>query len=169
MRDARDENDAGRRRFIAAGAGTLVLTLTRHQIAAGATLLAVRVWPAEDYTRVTLEHDGPLSFTHFMLRDPAAPFRLVVDIDGIDLTPTLTELVGKVEANDPYIALVRVGQNRPKVARLVIELKEDIKPQVFSLEPIGPYRHRGTATHRRKRAVLQSRGAHRRTCSASSP
>ena len=131
-----------RRRFIAAGAGTLVFALTYPEIAFGATLLAVRVWPAEDYTRVTLEHDGPLSFSHFMLRDPLHPLRLVVEIDGLDLTPTLKELVGKIEANDPYIALVRVGQNRPKVARLVIELKEDIKPQVFSLDPVGPYQHR---------------------------
>ncbi len=136
------EIQSERRRFIAAGAGTLVLALTHHEIAFGATLLAVRVWPAEDYTRVTLEHDGPLTFSHFMVRDPAHPLRLVVEIDGLDLTPTLKELVGKVEANDPYIALVRVGQNRPRVARLVIELKEDIKPQVFSLEPVGPYQHR---------------------------
>jgi len=137
-----DEVRSERRRFLTAGAGTLILALTHHEIAFGATLLAVRVWPAEDYTRVTLEHDGPLTFSHFMLRDPAHPLRLVVEIDGLDLTPTLKELVGKIEANDPYIALVRVGQNRPKVARLVIELKEDIKPQVFSLEPVGPYQHR---------------------------
>ena len=143
MSEASDgEVGSERRRFIAVGAGTLVLALTHHEIAFGATLLAVRVWPAEDYTRVTLEHDGPLAFTHFMVRDPAHPLRLVVEIDGLDLTPTLRELVGKIEANDPYIALVRVGQNRPKVARLVIELKEDIKPQVFSLEPVGPYQHR---------------------------
>lgn len=143
MSEAGDgELRSGRRRFIAAGTGTLVLALTRHEIAFGATLLAVRVWPAEDYTRVTLEHDGPLTFSHFMVRDPAHPLRLVVDIDGLDLTPTLKELVGKIEPNDPYIALVRVGQNRPRVARLVIELKEDVKPQVFSLEPVGPYQHR---------------------------
>ncbi|HKO67263.1 MAG TPA: N-acetylmuramoyl-L-alanine amidase [Burkholderiaceae bacterium] len=142
MSEESDEVRSERRRFIAAGTGTLILALAHHDIALGATLLAVRVWPAEDYTRVTLEHDGPLTFSHFMVRDPAYPLRLVVEIDGLDLTPTLKELVGKVEANDPYIALVRVGQNRPKVARLVIELKEDIKPQVFSLEPVGPYQHR---------------------------
>ena len=136
------ENAGGRRLFITAGASTFVLALTHHEIAFGASLVAVRLWPAGDYTRVTLEHDGPLKFEHFMVRDPSAPFRLVVDIDGLDLTPTLKELVGKVEANDPYISLIRVGQNRPKVARLVIELKEDIKPQVFALEPIGPYQHR---------------------------
>ena len=59
---ARSEIANSRRRFIAAGTGTLVLALTHHEIAIGATLLAVRVWPAEDYTRVTLEHDGPLTF-----------------------------------------------------------------------------------------------------------
>jgi hypothetical protein len=84
-----EQRDGGspseRRRFITAGAGTLVLALTHHEIAFGATLVAVRVWPAEDYTRVTLEHDGPLTFSHFMVRDPAHLLRLVVDIDGLDL------------------------------------------------------------------------------------
>lgn len=124
----------------AGAAGTLVLTLTPLQIARGATLLGVRVWPAADYTRVTLEHDAPLKFSHFLLREP--PLRLVVDIEGIDLTPQLKELVGRVQPDDPYIALVRIGQNRPRVVRLVVELKQDVNPQVFSLEPIGPYQRR---------------------------
>ena len=130
-----------RRRLIQAAGGTLVLALTPLHIARGATLLGVRLWPARDYTRVALEHDEPLKFTHFMIRE-TLPVRLVVDIEGIDLTPAFRDLVGKVEANDPYIGLIRVGQNRPKVVRLVIELKEDIKPQVFDVEPVGPYRHR---------------------------
>ena len=121
-------------------AGTLVL-LSPLQIARGASLIGVRVWPAADYTRVTLEHDAPLQFNQFMVRE-TPPLRLVVDIEGIDLTPTLKELVGKVDANDPYIQLVRIGQNRPRVVRLVIELKEDVRPQVFSLDPVGPYQHR---------------------------
>lgn len=125
----------------AGAAGTLALTLTPFEIVRGATLLGVRVWPAADYTRVTLEHDAPLKFSHFLLRD-VPPLRLVVDIEGIDLTPQLKELVGKVQPDDPYIALVRIGQNRPRVVRLVVELKEDVNPQVFSLEPIGPYQHR---------------------------
>jgi N-acetylmuramoyl-L-alanine amidase len=130
-----------RRRLIHAAGGSLILALTPFEIARGATLLAVRAWPAEDYTRLTLEHDGPLKFSHFMVRD-TSPVRLVVDIEDMDLTPKLREIVGKVQPDDPYIALVRVGQNRPKVVRLVIELKEDVKPQVFSLEPVGPYQHR---------------------------
>ena len=141
-----DERDRGvpskdRRRLIHAAGGTLVLALTPVHIARGATLLAVRAWPAEDYTRLTLEHDAPLKFSHFMVRD-ASPLRLVVDIEDMELTPKLREIVGKVQPDDPYVALVRVGQNRPRVVRLVIELKEDIKPQVFSLAPVGPYQHR---------------------------
>jgi N-acetylmuramoyl-L-alanine amidase len=124
-----------------AAGGSLVLALTPLHIARGATLLGVRVWPARDYTRVALEHDEPLKFTHFLIRD-TPPLRMVVDVEGIDLTPAFREGVAKVEPNDPYIGLIRVGQNRPKVVRLVIELKEDIKPQVFSLEPVGPYQHR---------------------------
>jgi N-acetylmuramoyl-L-alanine amidase len=130
-----------RRRLIQAAGGTLVLALTPVHIARGATLLGVRVWPARDYTRVAIEHDAPLKFTHFVIRD-TPPLRMVVDIEGIDLTPAFKELVAKVEPNDPYIGVIRVGQNRPKVVRLVVELKEDVKPQVFPLEPVGPYQHR---------------------------
>jgi N-acetylmuramoyl-L-alanine amidase len=130
-----------RRSLIRAAGGTLILALTPFHIARGASLLGVRVWPARDYTRVALEHDEPLRFNHFVIRD-TPPLRMVVDVEGIDLTPGFKELVSKVEPNDPYIGVIRVGQNRAKVVRLVIELKEDIKPQVFSLEPVGPYQYR---------------------------
>jgi N-acetylmuramoyl-L-alanine amidase len=133
------EPEAEQRRRLIQAAGALILSLTSIQIARGATLLGVRVWPALDYTRVTLEHDAPLSFNHFVVRDP---LRLVVDIEGIDLTPQLKELVGKIDASDPYIALVRVGQNRANVVRMVIELKAEVTPQVFELKPVGQYQYR---------------------------
>ena len=129
--------DAARRRLI--GSGALVLSLGVPQIARGASLLGVRVWPAAEYTRVTLEHDVPLRFSHFALDNPA---RLVIDVDGIELTPKFKELVGKVEGDDPFIANVRLGQNRPRVVRLVVELKQEIRPQVFAAAPVGPYQHR---------------------------
>ncbi|KAA0182286.1 N-acetylmuramoyl-L-alanine amidase [Cupriavidus cauae] len=141
--DRPDELLLARRKWLAqclkAGAGTVVLTLAGPQIAAGAGIVAVRVWPAEDYTRVTIESDERLAAVHTMVRNPD---RLVVDIDGLDLSPTLRELVAKITPNDPYIQSVRVGQNRPRVVRLVFDLKEDIAPQVFTLGPIGQYRNR---------------------------
>lgn len=120
-------------------AGSVVLTLAGPQIVFGAGIVAVRVWPAEDYTRVTIESDAPLAAVHQLVRNPD---RLVVDIDGLDLSPTLRELVAKIAPNDPYIQSVRVGQNRPRVVRMVFDLKEDVSPQVFTLKPIGAYRDR---------------------------
>jgi N-acetylmuramoyl-L-alanine amidase len=127
-----------RRTIIKAGA-TLLLSVVAPLRAAAAQILAVRVWPAQDYTRVTLENDGELKANHLMATDPP---RLVVDIDGLALNDTLKSLVAKVESNDPYIRKVRVGQNRPNVVRLVFDLKEAVKPQVFTLAPVAGYRHR---------------------------
>ena len=120
-------------------AGGIVLLLGRAQIAWGATILAVRVWPAPDYSRVTIESDGLLKATQQFVGTPP---RLAVDIEGIDLNPALKELVAKVQADDPNIAGIRVGQNAPGVVRLVIDLKLAILPQVFTLPPIAAYQHR---------------------------
>lgn len=127
------------RRMILKAGGTLLLSVLSPLPAAAAQILAVRVWPAPDYTRVTLENDSDLKATHFIVPDPE---RLVVDIEGLTLNPTLKSLVAKIESEDPYIKQVRVGQNRPNVVRLVFDLKEEIKPQVFTLAPIGEYKHR---------------------------
>ncbi|AOF84395.1 N-acetylmuramoyl-L-alanine amidase family protein [Hydrogenophaga sp. RAC07] len=119
--------------------GTLVLLLGVQHIARGASVLAVRIWPAEDYTRVTIESDGELKAQKFFVTEPP---RMVVDIEGIDLLPGLRELVGKLKSDDPNIGSIRVAQNAPNVVRLVIDLKQAIKPQVFNLEPVAAYQHR---------------------------
>ena len=130
-----------RRRLLRGAGATVLLAMVATRAARAAGLLAVRVWPGPDYTRVTLEHDRRLKFNHFMLREEP-PLRLVVDLEGVALTPQLKDLVGKIDANDPYIAHVRIGQYQPSVVRLVIELKGDVAPQVYQLDPVGPYRYR---------------------------
>ena len=127
------------RRTVLKAGSTLLLSVLGALPARAAQILAVRVWPADDYTRVTLENDSSLKATSFVVKDPD---RLVVDIEGLELNPTLKSLVAKIQSNDPYIKQVRVGQNRPNVVRLVFDLKEEIKPQVFTLEPAGEYKHR---------------------------
>ncbi len=127
-----------RRRRLLQG-GTLVLLLGRQHIAHGASIVAVRLWPAEDYTRITIESDTALQATHRMIGSPP---RMAVDIEGLDLNPTLRELVAKVRSTDPNIAGIRVGQNAPGVVRLVVDLKHEIKPQVFTLDPVAAYQHR---------------------------
>ena len=128
-----------RRRTMLQAGGTLLLSVLVPLRAYAAQILAVRVWPADDYTRVTLENDSNLKATHFIVKNPE---RLVVDVEGIELGPTLKSLVAKIQSNDPYIKQVRVGQNRPNVVRLVFDLKEEVQPQVFTLAPVGDYKHR---------------------------
>jgi N-acetylmuramoyl-L-alanine amidase len=131
-----------RRRTVLKAGGTLLLSVLAPMLplpACAAQIMAVRIWPADEYTRVTLENDSELKTTHLMLANPP---RLVVDIEGLALNETLKSLVAKVESNDPYIEHVRVAQNRPNVVRLVFDLKEEVKPQVFTLAPVAGYRHR---------------------------
>ncbi len=152
-----DDPRASRRRILSTGAGSALgalgalgalaaragaagaLLALDLPLAHAASIVAVRVWPARDYTRVTLELDRPLKSTQLQLSDPP---RLVVDLEGLEIDLALRELVAKVQPDDPYIRQVRVGQHQPRVARLVFDLKQEIAPQLFALEPVGRYRHR---------------------------
>jgi len=116
--------------------GVLLLTLP---LAQAASVLAVRVWPARDYTRVTLELDAPIEHQHQLLDGPP---RLVVDLHGVNLDAAMRDLVSKVRSDDPWIAMVRAGQFRVGVTRVVFDLRAVVRPRLFDLEPIGPYRHR---------------------------
>jgi N-acetylmuramoyl-L-alanine amidase len=128
-----------RRHWLLQQGSVLALWWSAHHAAHGASIVAVRVWPAADYTRVTIESDQILAAKHFITDNPP---RLVVDIDQLELSPTLRELVGKVQPNDPYIAGVRVGQNQPRLVRLVVDLKQAVAPQQFTLSPVAAYGHR---------------------------
>lgn len=134
-----DDISSSRRRVLQFAAASLTLLVTRTGFAAGNSILAVRVWPARDYTRVTLELDQPIAFNQMLVKDP---HRLVVDLDGVEFNSVLQSLPSKILDSDPYIKLIRAGRNKPGVVRLVIELKGEIKPQVFSLKPVGEYGHR---------------------------
>jgi N-acetylmuramoyl-L-alanine amidase len=136
-----DQINLKRREHLKGSATTLglILLLGKADIAWGATILGVRVWPSEDYTRITLESDNALKVSHQIL---TGPDRLVVDVTGLQLNPTLRDLVAKVKPNDPYVSQIRVGQFQPNVVRLVFDLKESIKPQLFTLEPVAEYKFR---------------------------
>ncbi|CAM5219440.1 N-acetylmuramoyl-L-alanine amidase OS=Castellaniella defragrans OX=75697 GN=HNR28_001354 PE=4 SV=1 [Castellaniella defragrans] len=127
-----------RRKLLVSGCTLLTLPVI-PSLAHAATILAVRTWPAEEYTRVTLEMDTELKAEHFTVENPN---RLVVDIDGLSMSRAIDNLVSKIKPNDPYIRSVRVGQNRPNVVRLVFDLKQAVAPQVFTLKPIGQYKYR---------------------------
>ncbi|EON12550.1 N-acetylmuramoyl-L-alanine amidase [Pandoraea sp. SD6-2] len=136
--DASSPN-AGRRRALRAGASTLILALTGPRLAFANAIVAVRVWPARDYTRVTLETDNPVKFQQQLMESPN---RFVIDLDEVDLNPALRDLVSKIQPNDPQIMQVRVGQFKPGVVRMVFDLKAGVKPQSFTLPPVAGYKYR---------------------------
>ncbi len=100
---------------------------------------AARVWPAADYTRVTLESAQPIRHQMLSLKNPE---RLVIDLENVALNAVLNGLADKISANDPYVKSVRVGQFKPGVVRLVFDLKAEVKPQAFTLAPVAGYAHR---------------------------
>ena len=102
-------------------------------------ITAARVWPSQDYTRVTLETPAGVKYEVLSLKNPD---RLVLDLEDVEASQPLSELAGKVSPNDPYITGVRVGRFKPGVLRVVFDLKHEVKPQVFTLPPIGEYGHR---------------------------
>ena len=125
-----------RRELIRAAGASLVLLVSPvgRAFAAGISVLAVRVWPAADYTRVAIESRLPLKYSHFTVKNPE---RLVVDMEGVEFDSVLESLSTKVSPDDPNIKLLRAGRFKPGIVRLVMELKQEVKPQVFVLPPVG--------------------------------
>jgi N-acetylmuramoyl-L-alanine amidase len=119
--------------------GCLLLAIV--QMADGATVrvTAARVWPAQEYTRVTLESTAPIQFTIFSV---SGPERLVLDLEDVELDATLEGLAARVSADDPYIQSLRAARFKPGVTRLVLDLKTKVRPQAFTLRPVGEYAHR---------------------------
>ena len=102
-------------------------------------ITSARIWPAQDYTRLTLESKQPIRYNLFTLKNPE---RLVVDLQDIEINTALNELVGKIGSDDPYIKSVRIGRFKAGMVRLVLDLKAQVKPQLFSLLPVAEYGHR---------------------------
>jgi N-acetylmuramoyl-L-alanine amidase len=107
--------------------------------AADNTIIAGRIWPAQDYTRITLEASKPITYKMTLLQNPE---RVVVDVENVDLNQVLKSLNDRILASDPYIMQLRVAQFKLGVVRLVVDLKTEIKPTIFTLLPAGDYKHR---------------------------
>ncbi len=124
---------------IIAKLATVLCLLWLPQAQAAITISSTRVWPAQEYTRLTLESKQPIRYNMFTVKDPE---RLVIDLEDVDITGPLNGLASKIGNDDPYIKSVRVGRFKPGVARLVLDLKAEVKPQLFNLKPVAEYGHR---------------------------
>ncbi len=118
---------------------TLFSLFWLHHAQAAIAISSARVWPAQEYTRLTLESKQPIQYNMFIVKDPE---RLVIDLEDVDITGPLNELAGKIGNDDPYVKSVRVGRFKPGVTRLVLDLKAEVKPQLFNLKPVAEYGNR---------------------------
>lgn len=129
------------KRFLIKGIiATCLLSVTRVGFAAAmAQVVAVRVWPSSTYTRITLESNVKLNYKSAQLYNPD---RMVIDIDNLNLNPILKTVSTKVLSRDPFIKSIRALQLDPKTVRIMIELKQGIDPNTFTLPPIAEFKHR---------------------------
>jgi N-acetylmuramoyl-L-alanine amidase len=112
---------------------------TCTSIHAAVTLAGARVWPAQEYTRITLESSTPIKYELLQVKNPE---RLVLDLEDVALDSTLTDLAGKIGDHDPFVKSVRTGRYKPNVVRVVLDLRAEVQPQIFQLKPVGDYGHR---------------------------
>ena len=119
---------------------TCLLSVTRVGFAAAlAKVVAVRVWPSSTYTRMTIETNTRLKYKYSLLNKPK---RLAIDINDINLDTTLKKISSKVLSHDPYIKSINVTQLNSKTVRIMVDLKQDVKPNTFTLPPIEKYKNR---------------------------
>ncbi|WP_294963027.1 N-acetylmuramoyl-L-alanine amidase [uncultured Gilliamella sp.] len=119
---------------------TCLLSVTRVGFAVTmAQVIAVRVWPSSTYTRITLESNIGLNYKRSSLKNPE---RIVIDINNVNLNTILKTIPSKVLNHDPYIKSIRVLQLDPKTVRIMIELKQGVEPNIFTLSPIAEFKHR---------------------------
>ena len=107
--------------------------------AAATRIASARLWPAQEYTRLILETPVAMPHQLIILRDP---HRVVLDLDGVDLSAELQQLAARVAPSDPYIASIRFGRRAPDGVRLVIDLRAEVAPQLFALAPVAEFAHR---------------------------
>lgn len=131
--------DPIRRRLIGAAAATFLLSVSKLGFAGNSQVVAIRIWPASSYTRITLEASDAIKFKQFTISNPD---RLVIDLEGVQLNSVLKDISSQIADADPYIKTARAGQFSPDTVRLVLELKTDVKPQAFTLNPVAEYKHR---------------------------
>lgn len=134
-----DLHSPGRRRWLKSAGAVWLLSVSKIGLAASSHMVAIRIWPSSTYSRVTLESSTPLKYRQFALSNPE---RVVVDIDNIHLNPVLKSVGNLVRSDDPYIRNARVGQFDKNTVRLVLELKQNVTPKVFTLDPVAGIRNR---------------------------
>lgn len=93
-----------------------------------------RAWNSSESWRLVLELDGPPRYRTFSLQ---APERLILDLPDAQLLATLSEL-----PLDGPVRAIRSGQLGGGGTRIVLDLRQAVRPRSFALEPQAGKGHR---------------------------
>ncbi|MET0554768.1 MAG: N-acetylmuramoyl-L-alanine amidase [Vicinamibacteria bacterium] len=94
-----------------------------------AQVFNLRFWSGEASTRVVIDVERKVPLKHDRIEKPD---RLWIDLDGAHLHPNLTDRAFPV--GDGLLEQVRIGQNRDRVVRVVLDFKDVKDHQVFYLD-----------------------------------
>ncbi len=96
----------------------------------------IRTWAAPDHTRVVLDLSNRVGYKYFQLQNPR---RLVIDLLGADMAKP--QALPKISGRDLFLKRIRHGLHKESL-RLVLDLKSEVSPDVFVLEPHQHNSHR---------------------------
>jgi N-acetylmuramoyl-L-alanine amidase len=80
--------------------------------------------------QVELLLDQQVKYRVFTLDNP---FRVVIDMDAVAISPTLKALPFQLDAQHPYLSKIRIAPFTEHTTRLVFDIKSDIKPLVTDM------------------------------------
>jgi N-acetylmuramoyl-L-alanine amidase len=112
-----------------------MVALAANLAQAATQIEGVRLWPAPDHTRLVLDTAGSVEHNVFALSGPS---RLVIDLKNTSLKADFS----KVDLSGSPIERIRSAPRNGSDLRVVLDLKSDIKPRSFVLEPNQQYGHR---------------------------
>ena len=115
--------------------GLFVWLAAMSAVQAATEFKGMRLWAAPDHTRVVFDTSGPVSHELFSLPNPD---RLVIDVQAAAAAETLQTAA----AVGGLVKGVRTAINKPGVLRIVLDLKQTVKPRSFNLSPNDRYGHR---------------------------
>lgn len=101
---------------------------------AASRIEGVRVWSAPDHTRLVFDVDGPVDHRLFGLHGPE---RLVLDFNQASMDTSVS-----VEADNRFLSGVRHANRKDGSLRVVLDLKQAVRPKSFLLKPNERYGHR---------------------------
>lgn len=123
------------RRALALGMLLSVFAIGRAAFAGETSISDVRLWTAPDHTRIVFDLSAPVHYRVFRLKGPD---RIVVDFHQSRMQADIDHL----PLPEPVITGIRHGQPKPGVLRLVLDVRERVKPRSFLLKPLQGKPHR---------------------------